>query len=105
MISQDSYPRKSIPREPGKIFGKERVNREEFSKSVRLVSVVLARQNSRKDHMSRPWNKKGAPAELHGTLAIIFISLRIRTKVLSILLLKREAGTYFNQTRRARICS
>ena len=32
-------------------FGKERVHREEVSRSVNLMSVVLARQNSKKDHM------------------------------------------------------
>ena len=32
-------------------------------KSVNLMSVVLARQNSRTDHMRGPCNKKDAPAE------------------------------------------
>ena len=31
--------------------GKERVHRKDLSKSVNLMSVVLARQNPRKDHM------------------------------------------------------
>ena len=31
-------------------FEKERVHRERSSESVRLISVVLVRQNSRKDH-------------------------------------------------------
>ena len=61
-VSQDSYPRKSIPREKGKMgskhavkfskgtwhqqkIRKKRVHREELSQSVPLVSVVLARQN------------------------------------------------------------
>ena len=43
--------------------GKKRVHREEFSKSVRLMSVVFARQNSRKNHMRRLCTKKDAPAE------------------------------------------
>ena len=38
-------------------FGKERVHREVLSKSVRLMSVVLARRNSRTDHMRRPCTK------------------------------------------------
>ena len=59
-VSQDSYPRKSIPREPGTLGSKHtvkffkdtlhlieirerRVHREALSKSVRLMSVVLAR--------------------------------------------------------------
>ena len=46
-VSQDSYPRKSFLRKRG-------VHREEFSKSANLMSAVLARQNSRKDHMRRP---------------------------------------------------
>ena len=81
-VSQDSYPRMSILREEGKLgsnsrrqilqghlapnnkkFGKERVHREELSQSVNLMSVVLARQNSGKDHMRRPCTKKDAPAE------------------------------------------
>ena len=65
-VSQDSYPRKTILREPKhpsnspkapgtKLkFGKERVHREELSKSVHLMSVVLARQILGKDHMRRP---------------------------------------------------
>ena len=78
--SQDSYPRKSILREEGKLgsntpsispwapdpkvkIGKERVHREELSQNVNLMSVVLARQNSGKKHMSRPCTKKDAPAE------------------------------------------
>ena len=62
------FLRKSILREPGKLeskhtvkfstpkknLGKDRVHREVLSKSVRLMSVVLARQNSRKYHMRRP---------------------------------------------------
>ena len=59
--SQDSFPRKSSPREPGKLgskhavkfskgtwhqkkIGKERVHRAELSKIVHLMSVVLARK-------------------------------------------------------------
>ena len=57
-------PSKS-PRGPGtkSKFGKERVHREILSKSVNLMSVVLARPNSGKDHMRRLCNKKDAPAE------------------------------------------
>ena len=79
-VSQDSCPRKTIlceqgnlgsqhtvnsPRVPGtKLkFGKERVHREALSQSVRLMSVVLARPNSGKDHKTRPCTKKDAPAE------------------------------------------
>ena len=39
-------------------FGKERVHREELSKSVRF-----ARPNSGKDYMRRPCTKKDAPAK------------------------------------------
>ena len=77
-VSQDSYPRKSFLREENwdqdtpsnspKVFGtqkigQERVDREELSRSVNLMSVVLARQNSRKDHMRTPCTKVDAPAE------------------------------------------
>ena len=83
-VSQDCPPRKSILRETGKLgsnhtvkFSKgtwhhikirdERFHREELSQGVNLMSVVLARENSVKDHMRRPCNKKDAPTELHGT--------------------------------------
>ena len=46
-----------------------KVHHEELSKSVRLMSVVLARQNSRKDHMRRLCTKKDAPAKQLGSLA------------------------------------
>ena len=48
------------PRAPGtkSKFGKERVHREGSSKSVRLMSAVLARQHSGKDHIRRPCSKK-----------------------------------------------
>ena len=38
-----------------------------MSQSVRLMSVVLARQNSMKDHTRSLCTKKDAPAELHRT--------------------------------------
>ena len=82
-VSQDSYPRKSILREEGRLWpkhtvkfskstwhpiffffkknGKERVHREELSESVRLMSVVLARPNSVKNHMRRPCTTKMRP--------------------------------------------
>ena len=82
-VSQDSYPRKSVQREVGKLGSKHAVkfstgtwhqikilerkgsHREELSRSVHLMSVVLARQNSRKNDMRRPCTKKDAPAEQH----------------------------------------
>ena len=71
------------PKAPGtkSKFVKERVHRKELSKSVRFISVVLARQNSGKDHMRRPCNKKDAPAKQHGIWRDIFTSSRIRTKL------------------------
>ena len=79
------------PRAPGtKLkYGKERVHREVLSKSVRLMNVVLARQNSKKDHIRRPCNKKDAPAELRGIWRKIFTISRRRTKLRFILLLKQ----------------
>ena len=78
-VSQDSYPRKFIVYSAASwkigiktrrqiLQGllakkrKERVHREELSQSVNLMSVVFARQNSRKYHMKRPCTKKDAPA-------------------------------------------
>ena len=80
------------PKAPGTIlkFGKERVHGEELSKSVRLMSEVLARRNSGKDHMRRPCTKKDAPAEQRGIWRNIFTSSRTRTKLRSVLLLKQR---------------
>ena len=41
---------------------------------------VVARQNSRKDHIRRPCTKKDAPAKQRGIWRNIFTSSRIRTK-------------------------
>ena len=62
-------------------FGKERVHHEVLSKSVRLMSVVLACRNSRKDHMRRPCTKKDAPAKQRGIWRNIFTSSRTGTKL------------------------
>ena len=68
-VSQDSYPRNSILREPGILgskhavefskgtwhhinFRERKVHRRALSKSVNLMSAVLARHNSETDHMS-----------------------------------------------------
>ena len=53
--SWDQNAPSNSPRVPGtkSKFGTERVHREESSQSVNLMNVVLARQNSRKDHMRR----------------------------------------------------
>ena len=97
-VSQDSSPRKFILREPGKLgsrhavkfsralgiklkFGKERVSREELSKSVNLMSAVLARQNLGKDHRRRPCTKKDVPAVQRGIWQKLFTSSRMRTKL------------------------
>ena len=106
--SQDSYPRKSLPREQGtlgskhtvkiskgiwhqiKKIGKEGVHREGSSKSVRLMSVVLACLNSWNDHMRRPCTKKDAPvgfgekysqAQEFGQNYVLYILLK-KTKVM-----------------------
>ena len=97
-VSQDSYPRKSFLREERRLGSKHavnfskstwhqrkirerRVHREESFKSVNLMSVVLARQNSGKDHMRRPCTKKDALAELRGIWRNIFPSSKMRTKL------------------------
>ena len=71
------------PKAPGtkSKFGKERVHREVLSKSVRLMSVVLARRNSRTDHMRKLCTKKDAPAKQRGIWRKTFTSSRIRTKL------------------------
>ena len=71
------------PKAPGtkSKFGKERVHREVLSKSVRLMSVVLARRNSRTDHMRKLCTKKDAPAKHRGIWRKTFTSSRIRTKL------------------------
>ena len=71
-------------------FGKERVHREVLSKSVHLMSVVLARRNSRTDHMRRPWPKNDAPAKQRRIWRKIFTSSRIRTKLRFMSLVKSK---------------
>ena len=53
---------------------KQRVHREEFSKSVRLMSVVLASQNSVKGHLRRLCNKNDTSAENLGLGENIYMS-------------------------------
>ena len=91
------------PKAPGTKLkiGKERVHREELSKSVHLMSAALARQNSRKDHMRRPCTKKDAPAEQHGIWRNKFTSSRIRQGyVLYSHRSKGDADTYFKKDQR-----
>ena len=107
-VSQDSYPRKSIPRESGmlgskhtvtfskgtwdqiKKFGKETVHREVLSKSVRFTSVVLARQNSRKHHMRKPCTKNDAPAKQRLIWRKTLRSFRNRIKPRFVFLVKQR---------------
>ena len=58
-------------------FGKERAHRWVLSRSVNLMSVVLALQNLRKGHNKIPCNNKDAPAESRGTWRKFFSSTRI----------------------------
>ena len=80
----------SSPKARGTIlkFRKERVHREEFSKSVNLMSEVFARPSLRRGHKRKPCTKKDAPAEQHGTWRKMFTSSKIRTKLRFTLLLK-----------------
>ena len=82
--SQDSYPRKSMQRELGKLGSKHAVkfskgtwhqikirerngpSRGIIPQSVNFMNVVLARQNSEKDHMRRLWTKKDASTKQRG---------------------------------------
>ena len=70
-------------------FGKERVHREVLSKSGRLMSVVLGRQHSGKDHMRKPSTQKDAPEKQDGIWRKTFTCSRIRTQLRSFLLLKQ----------------
>ena len=74
---------------PIKKIGQERVHREVLSKSVRFMSVVLARRNSRKYHMRRHCSKNDAPAKQRGFWRKMFTNSRIRTKLRAIQLLKK----------------
>ena len=112
-VSQNSYPRKSIPRQKGKSRSKREVK---FSKGTwhtkkipeskgpsrgiiqKGTSVVLARQTSEKDHMTKPCNKKDAPAEWRGVCRKNITSSRMRTKLRSILLLS-NTGAHFKLSR------
>ena len=111
-MSQDSHPRKSIPREEGKLgsqivlsnssricgttskFGNERVHREELSKIVNLMSVVVARLNLRKGHKRKPCTMKDAPAEQHGAWRKLFTSSRMREKLRFVEARVMEAPTW-----------
>ena len=62
---------------------------EVLSKSVRFMSV-LARQNSRIDHMRRPCTKNDALAKQRGIWRKIFTSSRIRTKLRFMFLVKSK---------------
>ena len=71
----------NFPKAPGtkSVFWKEKVHRKGLSHSVRLMSVVLARPNSEKDHMRRPCTKKDAPAKQRRIWRTNFTSSRIQT--------------------------
>ena len=71
-------------------FGKERVHCEVLSQSLHLMSVVLARRNTRTDHMRRPWPKNDAPAKQRRIWRNIFTSSRIRTKLRFMSLVKSK---------------
>ena len=71
-------------------FGKERIHREVLSKSVRLMSAVVARRNSRQDHTRRYCAKKDAPAKQRGIWRKTFSRSRIRTEQRLFLLLKQR---------------
>ena len=74
----------SVPKETHVVY------REVLYKGVRLMSVVLARQNSRTDHMRRPCTKNDAPAKHRGIWRKTFTSSRIRTKLRSKFLVKQR---------------
>ena len=58
-VSQDSDPRKSIPRKQGKLGSNDAFKfSEELLKRVNLMSVVLARPRLRKGHKRKPCTKK-----------------------------------------------
>ena len=82
-------------------FGKERVHREELSKSVRFMCVVFARQNSRNDHMRRPCTKKDAPAKQRGIRRKEYGQSYVLFSYRS----EGNAGACFAKTRGARIRS
>ena len=86
----DQITPSNSPRERGtKLkFGKERAHREELFESVCLMSVVLARQNSGKEHETKLCTKKDAPAEKHGTWRKMSTSSKTRLKLRFTLLLK-----------------
>ena len=97
-VSQDYYPRKSILREPGHLGSKHTVKFSQapgteskfgwvLSKSVRLMSVVFARQNSGKDHIKRPSSKNDPPAKQRGIWRKTFTSSSIWDKTTGIFLI------------------
>ena len=70
------------------------------------MSVVLACQNSRKDHMRKPCTKNGWARGVAWNLANIFTSSRMRTKLRFLLLLKPgQCRRPLRKDRRTRIHS
>ena len=95
------------PRAPGikSNFGKERFIAKYYP-SVRLISAVLARQYSGKDHMRKPCTKKDAPAKQRGIWRTYLQAQEFRQNyVLYSHWSKSNAGIYFKKTRGARIRS
>ena len=73
-LDQNTSSNSPRTRDIKKNIGKQRVHREELSKSVRLMSVVLASQTSENDHMRRLCNKNDVSAENPGTWQNIYMS-------------------------------
>ena len=81
-VSQDSHPRKSIPRKEGRLASNRTVKfskgawhhikiREKWSAQlcVNFTSAIRALPDLKKGHQTKPYNKKDAPAQKHGELA------------------------------------
>ena len=64
-------------------FGKEKGHLEALSKMVNLMSEILARRSLRKEHLTRPHDKKSTPAKQRGIWREKYISSRPRTKLRS----------------------
>ena len=61
-------------------FGKEKGHLEALSKKVNLMSEILARRSSRKEHLRRPHDKKSTPAKQHGIWREKYYKLKAEDK-------------------------
>ena len=66
-------------------FGKEKGHFDALSKKVNLMSEIFARRSLRKEHLTKPHDKKSTPAKRHGIWRHKYVNSRSRTMLRSVL--------------------